>query len=132
MGEKDANPLVNGRSRCSPWKRGKILSGPLILVMPISGLHITLDIIVHVGANIRGVSFYVHSNEPSLIIDLLNSNIAGWTIVRCGSKNEHQKLREIQLHAQNMLPIPNATVDKIGERGERATRPLNEHEESSL
>ena len=57
-------------------------------------------------------------DEPNLITYLNWTPIFEWCVVRCGSKNGYQKdmcLKEIGLHAQNMIIILDSIVNVIGE-----------------
>ena len=54
-----------------------------------------------------------------------------WYVVRCGSKNGHQNdmcLKEIGLHAQNMLTILGSMGEDVNTIGWRPILPLSEHE----
>ena len=63
---------------------------------------------------------YNKVSEPNSITQLKQTPIFGkWSVVRCGSKNDHQKgivcLKEIALCAQNLLPILGSIVNVIEE-----------------
>ena len=54
---------------------------------------------------------------PYLVTYLYRTPILEWYVISCGSKNGHQKdmcLKYIQLHAQNVIYIPNAIVNIVG------------------
>ena len=53
---------------------------------------------------------------PILVTDLNWTPIFEWCVVKCGSKNGFQKdmcLKEIELRAQNMLPVLESVVNII-------------------
>jgi len=54
---------------------------------------------------------------PESNIEIIWIPIFEWHVVRCESKNSHQKnmcLKEIRLHAQNMLIILGSIINMIG------------------
>ena len=54
---------------------------------------------------------------PNLITYLTCTPIFEWYVVWCGYKNEYKKdmcLKEIGLHAQNMITILSFTINMIG------------------
>ena len=54
---------------------------------------------------------------PNLITYLTCTPIFEWYLVWCGYKNEYKKdmcLKEIGLHAQNMITIVSLTINMIG------------------
>ena len=54
---------------------------------------------------------------PDSVIYLSETSIFEWYMVRCDSKNKYQKsvcLKEIGLHAQNMITFLNLTINLIG------------------
>lgn len=58
-----------------------------------------------------------HKVSRSNLAAYLNRKLVHeWCIVRCDSKNAHQKdmcLEELRLSAQNFLPIPSSIIDMI-------------------
>ena len=53
---------------------------------------------------------------PNLVTYLNMTSMLQWYVIRCGSKIEHQKytcLKEIGLHAQNVITITHLTFNII-------------------
>ena len=66
---------------------------------------------------VSGAGLNHKADVPNLVTYLYQTPIFEWYVVRCGSKNRYQNdlcLKEIGLHAQNMVTILGSTVNIIG------------------
>jgi hypothetical protein len=79
--------------------------------------------VIYTQKEIR-MNYKKSKNAPQVIIQttliwlLIRTPIFEWNVVWCGFNNEYQKgimsLKEIELHAQNMITIVGSTNNKIG------------------